>query len=102
MKQSNNRRMSHFISGITILEPFRMDKNASDLCWYPLHDPSSTNSELLYFAKQIYSESTAAHTPIQRTSVQSTTQTAGFPYSSPVAVMEKRRLSDYGTTAGGK
>ena len=123
--------MSHSTSGITILEPFTMDESASDLCWYPLHDPSSTNAELLHFAKQLYSESTAVHTLNQRNSGQSTTQAIGFPYSSPVAVVEssvlnretatgvsnsrdfqripsdqtrtfQRKFSDYGTTAGGK
>ena len=100
-----------------------MDESASALCWYPLYDPSSTNSELLNSAEKVYSQSLMSD--------QSNTRAIGFPYTSTAVMVENttinrqpaasmsnnqafqcttsgqtrtlhRKLSDYGTTAGGK
>ena len=41
-------------SGITLLEPFRMDQSASNLSWYPLYSPTCTNSDLLYSTEHLH------------------------------------------------
>ena len=45
--------------GIAIFEPTRMDENASNMCWYPLYSPLSTEADLLYPNEQMSSISTS-------------------------------------------
>ena len=55
------------ISGITLFESFRMNENFSNLCWYPLYDPTCTDSDLLQLTERLnLSGSTNISQSIQR------------------------------------
>ena len=57
--------------GIAIFEPARMDESASNVCWYPLYSPLSTEADLLCTNEQTSSISTSKieqHSPARKVS----------------------------------
>ena len=62
--------------GIAIFEPARMDESASNVCWYPLYSPLSTEADLLCTNEQTSSMSTSKieqHSPARGVSNWTTT-----------------------------
>ena len=78
-----NREKIHFVyetvfifEGIAIFEPARMDESASNVCWYPLYSPLSTEADLLSSNEQTSSMSTSKieqHSPARGVSNWTTT-----------------------------
>ena len=78
-----NRENIHFVyetvfifEGIAIFEPARMDESASNVCWYPLYSPLSTEADLLCPNEQTSSISTSKieqHSPARGVSNWTTT-----------------------------
>ena len=101
----------YFTLGITMFEPFKMNENASNLCWYPFYSPTSTDSDLLYstvIAHQL--ESPTAEMPNASISlIKSNSQTDRFPFSiipstsvsmAEAGTVSRNRKSPVPTTSG--